>query len=227
MSDYLPLQVAPKASNALLEQMRQRFLRLAQHCKLPTVLQADYWQEIQEAHENPNRPYHNLVHLNNMLGLMMLESITIVDPLAFELAIWYHDLVYEVTNSDNEVQSAARMVELWQTYVPEEQLCRGENHILATAGHQVRTDHPDERLFLDADLAILAATPTVYQQYSKAIALEYGALYPLALYQIGRTQILEKFLKRDHLFLTRTFQTQYTIAAHANLEAELRDLQGG
>lgn len=227
MAAYLPLQVASKASSALVLQLEQRFLRLTQKIQLPTSLQTAYWQETQQHYEQEQRPYHNLVHLHNFLYLMDLDEVTVADPVAFELAIWYHDLIYDVAQSDNEVRSAARLVELWQDHLPAIQLARAEAHILATAGHQLRTDDPDEPLFLDLDLSILATAPTTYQQYSQAIAQEYGTLYPLPLYQLGRSQVLQNFLQRDALFFTPLFQEVYEATARANLREELEGLQVG
>ncbi len=225
MPAHLTLQVAPRAPAALLRQLEQRFLRLAQTLPLPTMAQRVLWQDLQRAYEQPHRPYHNLVHLSNMLVLLDQQGDAVADPTAFEWAVWYHDLVYDVARADNEAQSAQRMTECLQGHLPQVQLQRIQGHILATAGHKIRTNDPDEPLFLDVDLSILAAAPTVEQQYRIAIAQEYGTLYPPAIYQIGRQKVLANFLQRDQLFLTSGFRAPYEATARANLKHELHSLQ--
>ena len=225
MLTYLQLQVAPAANAAQRQQLAQRFERLAETFALPQATAAAYWAEILEQYEQPERPYHNLVHLVNLLALLDAHQAQVQEPLLVELAIWYHDLVYDAARKDNEALSAQRFVALWADYCSAAQLEQVQTYILATEGHQPQTDHPDERLFLDFDLAILAAEPSVYQQYSQAVEQAYSRVYPLALYRLGRRQVLAQFLAREALFYTPTLQKTWQAAAVHNLQAEVEALE--
>lgn len=222
---YLSLDVLPQASPVLLQQLQVRFFRLAKAHRLPTTTAEPYWKELQEQYEQPQRHYHNLVHLNNMLTLLDAYATNGKEVTALEFAIWYHDLIYDIMRKDNEIQSANRFKQLWAPYVPEEVLRRVEIYIVATEGHQPRSTYEEERLFLDWDLAILAAEPPVYQKYSAAIAQEYSSLYSPAVYKMGRRYVLEHFMEREELFLTPYYQQHYRLAAQANLQQEWNQLE--
>lgn len=52
------------------------------------------------------RAYHTLAHIAHMLHLVAQWPELVEDETAVQLAIWFHDVVYEPTRRDNEAQSA-------------------------------------------------------------------------------------------------------------------------
>jgi hypothetical protein len=54
----------------------------------------------------PHRAYHTQAHVDAMLASLQELGETIVHPAAVELAIWYHDAVYDPAAADNEARSA-------------------------------------------------------------------------------------------------------------------------
>jgi predicted metal-dependent HD superfamily phosphohydrolase len=60
------------------------------------------------AYSAPGRHYHNMRHIEDCLG--MLTGVDKLLPAQREIlteAIWWHDVVYDTTRSDNEELSAA------------------------------------------------------------------------------------------------------------------------
>src|SRR5678815_3519426 len=55
----------------------------------------------------PDRHYHDIAHI--VASLRELDTVRAMarDPDAIELAIWFHDCIYDATRLDNEEQSAA------------------------------------------------------------------------------------------------------------------------
>ena len=65
-----------------------------------------YFAELEARYSEPHRAYHTFAHVLDCLE--EFESIKHLahDPLAVEMAIWYHDSVYDPRAKDNEERSA-------------------------------------------------------------------------------------------------------------------------
>lgn len=165
-------------------------------------------------HTEPQRFYHNLVHLDTLLGLLPTEP-------HLEFAVWFHDAVYDPTRADNEAQSALLAEQSLLRLGVEPQLIEAVVAIiLATQNHQ--THDPDTTLFLDADLSILGADHKIYQAYAKAIRQEY-AWVPKTLFLERRAAVLQKFLARARIYQTKAF-AELEQPARENLRLELQQI---
>ena len=139
-----------------------------------------------------------------------------------QFSIYYHDIVYKTTRSDNEEKSAQLAVErLEQISYPEDKIQKCKRQILATKLHTVAD--PDTNLFTDADLSILGKSWEFYATYYQQIRKEYS-IYPDFMYTNGRKKALQHFLGMEHIFKTSYFQNKYEIQARRNLEKELQIL---
>ncbi|HIC79330.1 MAG TPA: hypothetical protein EYP02_09120, partial [Sulfurovum sp.] len=106
------------------------------------------WEKIEIKYTNPNRYYHSLEHLEYIYK--ELEEIELNHILEF--SIFYHDIIYDVKNRDNEEQSAKiATIELSKLNVPENIKTEVSQLILETKTHQASSEQ--NRLFLDSDLA--------------------------------------------------------------------------
>jgi predicted metal-dependent HD superfamily phosphohydrolase len=218
-------QVTRTLDQSILEALQANFVALGQQYQLETAIIEQQQQWLFKQHQEPHRHYHNLSHLYNLLSLVEQFKEHIQQPQFLELVVWYHDSVYDPASKENEAQSAEWAVETWQSYIDTSKLQQLEAYILATTKHFPQTADEDERLFLDFDLSILAAEPTIYQAYSKAIEQEYTTVYPLELYRQGRQQVLKAFLERPNIYYSTLFAQQYEATARTNLAQELQLLQ--
>jgi predicted metal-dependent HD superfamily phosphohydrolase len=175
-----------------------------------------------ECYAAPERHYHNLDHLADMLrtvdGLRDLAQ----DLAAVRFAVWFHDAVYDSRASDNEEQSAALAVEVLRRLgVSENTIVRTADLIRLTKTHLAAPDDGDGHILLDADLAILGADPVRYAAYTAAIRREYGWV-PEEEYRAGRARVLRKFLDRPRLYITERMFAALETQARANLQAEIQ-----
>src|SRR5438876_11125144 len=63
--------------------------------------------ELVQAYSGEGRHYHTLNHLAALFVLLDRHGAGLADRNAIELAIFFHDIVYVPTRSDNEAASAA------------------------------------------------------------------------------------------------------------------------
>jgi predicted metal-dependent HD superfamily phosphohydrolase len=176
------------------------------------------------AYAQPNRHYHNLNHIDQLLTTIARFNHQLKDPITVNLAVWFHDFVYDSQASDNEAQSAKAAQELL-TSIGESAttIDRVQQLILSTQGHQIDANDLDQSIFLDADLAILGADPVRYQAYQQAIRREYNWVSSTD-YQTGRIQVLESLLKRDRLYCTDLLFAELESIARSNIKQEISEL---
>jgi predicted metal-dependent HD superfamily phosphohydrolase len=169
----------------------------------------------------PTRRYHTLDHVAAVLAT--IDRLTPGPSRPLLLAGWFHDLVYDSKAGDNEERSAleARRI-LAALGVPDQEREETARLILLTKGHTAGAEDADGQLLLDADLAILAADPAVYDEYAKAIREEYSWVGE-ADYRAGCRRVLEGFLARPRLYFTPTMQ-EVESQARANLAREVASL---
>jgi predicted metal-dependent HD superfamily phosphohydrolase len=184
------------------------------------------FDDLAAAYSAAGRHYHTLQHLRHVLDTVAELRTEVADPLAVELAAWFHDVVYDPKASDNEERSAAQAaIVLTALRVPAATIDTVQRLILATKTHQAAPDDRDCQVLLDADLAILGADPATYSRYAEAIRREY-AWVPEDQFWTRRRRVLEQFLKRPRIYWTvRMFQTLEQ-RARDNLRHEIAGLQG-
>jgi predicted metal-dependent HD superfamily phosphohydrolase len=179
------------------------------------------WQRLAAAYEAPGRHYHNLAHIESLLD--RVGKFSLQDAPMVELAIWFHDAVYDALRHDNEAQSADwALAFLAETSFEPARQARVADLIRRTANHtQPQPPHDaDLLLFLDADLSILGAPEAAYWAYARQIRQEYQQV-PDDLYRPGRRQVLARLLEAPVLFHTPALREELDAPARRNLQLEL------
>ena len=116
--------------------------------------------EIHLAYNSGRRYYHNSYHIQSLLTLSDQYATNLNDKDAVDFAIFYHDIIYDVSRSDNEERSAAIASErLRELSVPEEKVSAIADQVIASKTHVVDNQENDTDLawFLDFDMSILGA----------------------------------------------------------------------
>ncbi|SES85093.1 HD domain-containing protein [Hymenobacter actinosclerus] len=183
------------------------------------------YRQLTAAYSGPGRHYHNLHHVQALLTTVDEYIGLVEDREVVELAVWFHDAVYDYLSSENEARSAALARQfLAHSTLSAERQARVAYLIECTARHTAaHAPAPDLDFFLDADLRILGAAPAAYAEYARLIRQEYQ-LVPAVLYRRGRRKVLEQLLNTPQLYRTAGFQERFDAAARRNLRAELAEL---
>jgi Uncharacterized protein conserved in bacteria len=177
-----------------------------------------------DKYSEPHRFYHNAVHVGALLVLADDFGEKFADSVCVELAIWFHDAVYDAQKSDNEIESAKLAADcLKRLFVPEEKIRKIEKMILATERHDATETDSDGKLFLDLDLSVLGASEEIYREYARAIRREYAHVPDLP-YRRGRKNVLENFLRREFIYFTDEMRQRFEARARFNIENEIKEL---
>jgi predicted metal-dependent HD superfamily phosphohydrolase len=183
---------------------------------------AAIWRPLYVAWGSPSRRYHNREHLIDCLG--ELDRACAASDLAdvAELALTYHDAVYEPRGRDCEARSAALLCEdAGSLEIPRDRAARAAACVRATAhGAGAAVTGPAEELVVDIDLAILGRDPVRFLEYEHAIAEEYAHV-PWVAYTLARGRFLEGLLRSPAIFRTPAFRDRYEEMARANIAALL------
>lgn len=176
------------------------------------------------AYSTGDRHYHTLKHINHVLDTIDTLQAYAQNLAAVQLAAWLHDVIYNTQAQDNEETSAEYADNILSNLgIPSNTIATVNRLILNTKHHQAATEDHDSQVLLDADLAILAANPEEYQEYSRAIRQEYAWLSELE-YITGRRQVLACFLGRQRIYYTPLMCEIAETSARSNLQAEIQTL---
>lgn len=208
-----------------LQLFENSWLKLVDRWQVAPIDAFPVYDRLVEAYSGPERHYHNLEHLAEMFRVASRLPDRADDPAAIQLAIWFHDAVYDPRSKENELRSAEWGREALREFkLPAETIRHIEAMILATAKHLPAVDG-DTQVLLDADLAILGADPKRYDRYAQDIRKEY-AWVDDTTYREGRAAVLEAFLKREAIYQTERMREMGEMPARENLRRELDALRG-
>ena len=168
-----------------------------------------------------HRHYHTLRHLRECLAHFEAASMLARRPAEVELAIWFHDAVYDARRDDNEQRSADWARDSVLAAGCEPQVAeRVHALVMATRSHEVVGDDPDARLLLDIDLAILGAAPARFDEYERQVRLEYAHVDDEA-WRTGRARVLRKFLEKPRIYATDAYRDALEARARENIGRSL------
>lgn len=180
-------------------------------------------QALLRAYTATERAYHNLTHLADCLHWLNRVREFTERQDEIELALWFHDAVYNAQRADNEAESAA-WAQRWlhESRAPKAQIERVTSLVLVT-DHRRAVCSEDERWIVDIDLAILGSAAEVYARYEQAIRQEYGWV-EVNVYRSKRSEVLRTFLNRDRIYVTDYFHQRLDGQARQNLLWAVRHL---
>ncbi|WP_420571009.1 hypothetical protein [Kordia sp.] len=186
------------------------------------LLLIELWEEISKKYTSNQRHYHNLDHINYMLKLASKNKADLNDYDLLLFAIWYHDIIYNATKSNNELKSAEfAQKRLEKLQIDPKKIENCFNLIVSTKKHEIlNTQNQDNAYLLDFDLAILGTTWENYYAYTKKIRKEY-IIYPNFMYKKGRKKVLQHFLERPRIYYTKKYHDLWEAIARENIQKEL------
>lgn len=203
-------------------QLESHWMTAVQELGVEAAKARPVFDKLVEMYTQEVRAYHNLKHVKAMLDFLDSHASEIQGMPQVVLAVFFHDAIYDSQANDNEEQSAA----LVQALMKPIGLASEDIEPIASLVQSTKKHHPilsgtDNRLFLDADLAILGSSPGSYLRYCDAIREEY-AWVPQSDYIVGRKGVLESFLQRPEIYMTESVRGKLEERARENIAAEIQ-----
>lgn len=178
------------------------------------------------AYSEPWRHYHHVQHLSECLAALDEAKATKRLPHAdaIEMALWFHDAVYDPKAGDNEERSAQMAQQaLEAAHLAPAFITDVVRLVMCTKTHNA-DGHADAQWMIDIDLSILGREPQRFQEYEVQIRAEYSWV-PAEVYAEKRAEILTSFLNRDQIFSTESFREKLEGLARWNLAALIESLR--
>ncbi len=183
----------------------------------------DEYSELVSLYGEQERAYHNFVHVSHALREMD-QADNLINPDQVEIAIWYHDSIYDTKSKDNEELSAKLAEKRLIAAGVKSKFVDGVIELILATKHSEIPKKKDCKYLADIDLSILGKSQPEFDKYEKHIRDEYSWV-PIDQYKQGRIAVLKGFLDRNTIYSTKQFEKKYESQARTNLERAISALQ--
>lgn len=201
---------------------QSRWLSLFGNSCSESLLQSIY-NQILIHYSEPHRAYHTFEHIQACLRHYDTIRDQLENPSAVELAIWFHDVVYDPKSNNNEEKSAEFAQKALSGLGCEPGLIQEVYDLILLTKHPSQPHALDEKFLLDIDLSILGSREEVFMEYENNVRQEYKSV-PNFLYRRGRKKILKSFLDQDRVYQTDYFRELLETQARINIEQVIKRL---
>lgn len=206
----------------ILEKLKERWLFLLSGRADQALIKGSF-EDISRRYSEPHRHYHTLEHIASCLEYFDTVRGEINRAFQVELAVWFHDVIYDPEGKDNEYLSAEYLSSIYRNLGINKETCKEiESYIMLTK-HPSFPKTLDEKYLVDIDLSILGSDRGTYNKYASSIRKEYSHV-PSILYNLVRTEILKRFLKGKTIYQTEYFIRNLERKARENLQWEIRNI---
>ncbi len=196
---------------------------IGRHTADPTA--AATGQALLASWAEPHRRYHTLGHLREVLTHVEELADHAVDPDAVRLAAWYHDSVYQGQSDDEERSAQRAETDLAALGVYPSLVAEVSRLVRVTVSHEPQDGDLNGETLCDADLAVLGVDPHRYRANTAAVRAEHAHV-PDADFRTRRARVVRKLLSDPALYHSPLARSRWESRARANLNDELRQLDG-
>lgn len=170
-----------------------------------------------------HRRYHTAAHINHCLSQLDLARAWIAAPDTAEMALWFHDAIYDPRATDNELKSAELFRQCTRDVASRSFRDDVFRLIMATR-HGEPPTREDEKWVVDVDLSGFGAPRDVFERESNAVRQEFAHLSD-AQFVPGQCRFLASLLDRPRIYATDFFRERYERGARENIARQLLKLR--
>ena len=191
--------------------------------ELDLVPPATLFDRLRAHYAEPHRAYHTARHIDECLAQLDLVRGLCERPAEVELALWFHDAIYDTQAGDSELRSAEWAVAELRAAGASPAVSDSVRALILVTRHDAVPSGDDAQLLTDIDLAILGATRERFLEYEDQVRSEY-AWVPGDIFRRERAKLLRRFLARPSIYTTRFFREMLEENARRNLAFSLERL---
>jgi predicted metal-dependent HD superfamily phosphohydrolase len=168
-----------------------------------------------------------MLHIEQCLIEFEQARHLVEHPNEVEMAIWYHDAIYDPESEQNEEKSAQLAQKVAKEIGLPDIFGRRVHDLVLVTKHEKIPEGIDAKVLVDIDLSIFGRSEEEFDKYERNIRKEYQWCSDEE-FKAGRADILQKFLNRQTrpaVYLTDFFREKYETQARKNLERSLAKLK--
>jgi len=204
--------------------LEQRFIELWERIGAEDNAKEEF-NRLVNLYSEPGRNYHDLRHIEDCLDRLDEVKDFVENPDQLEIAIWYHDAIYDTHARDNEDESAAFVYEICKNSGTSLDFARNVSDLILLTTHNAMPENEDGKILMDIDLSILGKSPEEFDEYEEKIRQEYFWVPEKDFNEVRAEEVLQRFLDRDSIYLTDFFREKYQTQARSNIERSLEKLR--
>ncbi len=195
-----------------------RFRALWQRCLIDGAADdsSEIHQRLLDGYREPQRHYHTLAHIEQCLGMFDQCRSLASNPDALELAVWFHDVIFEPGKSDNEKRSAQLYLQFSNEVQDETTRGLVDRLIMATLHDGSSLTDSDAMYMVDIDLSSFGLSWEEFLQDSQNLRLESAELSDAEYYR-RKTDFQNWLLARERFYLSDYFAERLETRARENL----------
>ena len=196
----------------------ERFSALWRRCHAgpEAVDPAPVYADLVARYGEPHRHYHTLGHIDDCLERFDRVRDLPPDPDAVEIALWFHDVIFDADARDNERRSARYYLDHASGAT-----ARFQRHVcsmILASTHAGLLSSADLGYMLDIDLAGFGNPWPKFRRTTDVVRAEYAHLSD-AEFAAGMSGFFGVLMARPSIFRTDTFRAACETTARANIEA--------
>lgn len=196
----------------------ERFQALWRRCLLQGApdRSAEIHRRLVDGYRETQRYYHTLEHIEHCLRMFDACRDLLQAPDAVELAVWFHDLVFEPGQPDNELRSAELYRDLARGVQDQALIDHVYGLVMATLHNGFALDGIDVEYIVDIDLSSFGLDWEEFLHDSENLRRENPHLEDSAYYR-NQGYFQARLLERPRFFLSDFFYQRYEERARTNL----------
>ncbi|MDG4552507.1 MAG: hypothetical protein P9F19_00895 [Candidatus Contendobacter sp.] len=175
-----------------------------------------------ELYGEPHRHYHTLNHIRHCLREFDRAAALMADPDTVEMALWFHDAIYQPGAKDNERRSAD-LFRQWSGELADPGFQQRVDDLIMATTHQEPPDRGDAKFLVDIDLSSFGLPWEACERDGRLIRAEFAGIADDQYYP-GHLRFLRTLQDRATFFCTEFFQRRYERVARENLARIIADL---
>ncbi|MBU1127262.1 MAG: hypothetical protein ABIH88_00100 [Patescibacteria group bacterium] len=194
---------------------KEKWLSLLKRQKT-TKNSENIYKDLLLRYKESHRRYHNLSHLKECFVEFEKVAHLLKNPDSVEMAIWYHDAIYNPKKQDNEEKSAMLFLKNAKELCLSDIFKKDISQLILETKHQKPPKENDAKFLIDIDLSILGKNKKRFEKYEEQIREEY-CFVPKKEFNQKRKAFLESLLKRQNIYSTSFFKDKYERKTRENL----------
>ncbi len=194
-----------------------RFRALWQRCLLSgaTDQSEQIHQRLLQGYREPHRRYHTLAHIKHCLTMFDQCKALSRHPDALELAVWFHDVIWQPGEGDNEALSAELYLQFSEGVHADDLRQRVNSLIMATVHDGSSLEDSDAPYMVDIDLSSFGLSWDEFLRDSQNLRQE-SRLEDADFYR-RQGSFQNILLSRPRFFLSDFFFQRFESQARENL----------